>query len=482
MTMRLKDSFNRWRFFRAKRSRMARPSPWLVTGLMSFLGLLFLLTSLGGQGLLYPYAINGPAIFLRGEWYRLFTGIFLHWNVSHFIMNLISLWLLGTMVENLVGSSRFFVIYMMGGLLGAVLSASLSGPFVHSVGASGAILALLGYLIAVRVTSPGSLPRDISRFAVILLVMNLLTNIQGTGLDVLGHLGGFLGGFFSLWVVGLPLHARFSLPQDARVRGVVQGIIVFLLWLAVILYPILPHIDLSSAALRRSFHSTADIISWDSGRQVVDSLRDGLWQSLEGLLGNDEARSPRMPHPLSSYSLSRYPGSPTHVESAVRREYSASLRSESLDSRNPFGVSSYAQLWTPEVVEAFLQRVAHEEGWDQQRLTRQTQYMQQNLEKELSVQVYLFNAGEFGNLSSLTQEDGVEVFLETSQDQRVHPTEIRSVDYPDRSPAYTFNEVVFPAVFDAERLLMPDTEWLRLWIVLNGDRFYFDFQFAPFRP
>lgn len=481
MIMRLRDSFDRWRFFRSKRSKMVRPSPWLVPALMVFLGLLFLLTSLGGARFLYPYAINGPAIFLRGEWYRLFTGIFLHWNLSHFIMNLISLWLLGTMVENLVGSFRFFVIYMMGGLLGAVLSASLSGPFVHSIGASGAILALLGYLIAVRVASPGSLPRDISRFAVILLIMNLLTNIQGTGLDVLGHLGGFLGGFFSLWVVGLPLHARFALPPEAKTLGMVRGVIVFLLWLAIVLYPIVPHIDLSPRALHRSFHNAADIVSWDSGQQVIASLRDNLRQSIEGLFADDEAGAQRVPHPLSSYNLAQYPGSPGHVESAVRREYSASLMSETLDFRNPFGVASYAQLWTAEVIEAFVQRVAYEEGWDQQRLTRQRQQMLQTLERELAVQVYLFNAGEFGDLSELTKQDEFHVYLETSQGQRAYPAQIRSMEYPDRSPAYTFNEVVFPAAVDGERLVRTDTEWLRLWIDLDGERFFFDFRFAPYR-
>src|SRR5699024_5866921 len=76
---------------------------------------------------------------VHGEWYRLITSIFLHYNFEHILMNMLSLFIFGKIVESIVGHWRFLIIYFVSGLFGNFASLSFNTDTV-SVGASGAIL------------------------------------------------------------------------------------------------------------------------------------------------------------------------------------------------------------------------------------------------------------------------------------------------------------------------------------------------------
>jgi len=98
-----------------------------------------------GDVLLRFGAKFGPLMF-AGQWWRLVTAMFLHASLLHIGMNLWCLFDLGPEVESLFSTPKFLVLYLATGVAGFVLSLAWS-PYGLSVGASGAILGLIGVLI-----------------------------------------------------------------------------------------------------------------------------------------------------------------------------------------------------------------------------------------------------------------------------------------------------------------------------------------------
>src|SRR5262249_27924701 len=95
----------------------------------------------------------------QGEWWRMFTCMFLHIGVLHLLFNMVALWNVGGFMEHLLGSTGFLVLYLLAGLLGSVASVAWN-PFVVSAGASGAIFGLFGGLLAFLVRH-----RDLQQYA-----------------------------------------------------------------------------------------------------------------------------------------------------------------------------------------------------------------------------------------------------------------------------------------------------------------------------
>ena len=152
------------------------------------------LIDLGGKAL--PYIVQG------GQWWRLITAGFLHGNTLHILMNMWVLFDLGAQVEEMYGTSRFLVIYLVSNLTGFIASMYLL-PHSLSVGASAAIFGLIGAMIAVGVrdrSSYGSAIRSFYvRWAIYGLVLSLLP-----GTDWAAHIGGLAGGFVVGLIAGTP--------------------------------------------------------------------------------------------------------------------------------------------------------------------------------------------------------------------------------------------------------------------------------------
>src|SRR5699024_12294845 len=84
---------------------------------------------------------------VHGEWHRVISSIFLHYNFEHILMNMLSLFIFGKIVESIVGHWRFLIIYFVSGLFGNFASLSFNTDTVF-VGASGAIFVLIGAIFA----------------------------------------------------------------------------------------------------------------------------------------------------------------------------------------------------------------------------------------------------------------------------------------------------------------------------------------------
>jgi len=137
----------------------------------------------------------GPLVF-AGEWWRLVTAMFLHAGLLHIGMNLWCLFDLGPTVETLFSTTKFIVIYLITGILGFVLSLFWS-PFGISIGASGAVLGLIGTLIGASFHH-GSLGKDMRsqlwRWVIYIFAIGLIGGVFGMGTDNAAHLGGLVSG------------------------------------------------------------------------------------------------------------------------------------------------------------------------------------------------------------------------------------------------------------------------------------------------
>ena len=87
----------------------------------------------------------GP-LMVAGQWWRLVTAVFLHAGLLHIVMNLWCLLDLGPAVESLFSTAKFIFFYLVAGVAGFVVS-FIWGPYSVSIGASGAILGLIGVLM-----------------------------------------------------------------------------------------------------------------------------------------------------------------------------------------------------------------------------------------------------------------------------------------------------------------------------------------------
>lgn len=201
-------------------------------------GLLWTLTggTLPDLDLTRLLANHGRQVITLGEHYRLLTYIFLHGGVLHLAMNMWALWSVGPHVEMLFGTLRTAFIYAVAGVAGGLASTVLRPGAVYSVGASGAIMGLMGALVYFAVAFPG---RAVDWRALVAPVgINLFFGVLMGGLvriDNYGHFGGFIGGLLAAFLAGVAGQRR------AAWRPVAMGAMTLLL-LAILanLFP-LPH-------------------------------------------------------------------------------------------------------------------------------------------------------------------------------------------------------------------------------------------------
>ncbi len=175
--------------------------------------IMFFVLSFGGmtEDALYMLengAMYVPYVIENGEYYRLFTSMFLHFGFSHLLNNMVTLVIIGRNVEPVVGKVRFFIIYFLSGLGGNILSFAgelISGDYAVSAGASGAIFGLTGALLALTIIYRGRVGQVTSRDMVIMIVLSLYIGFTSQGVDNLAHIGGLICGFIvTLFVVGIP--------------------------------------------------------------------------------------------------------------------------------------------------------------------------------------------------------------------------------------------------------------------------------------
>ncbi|HEV3278839.1 MAG TPA: rhomboid family intramembrane serine protease [Terriglobia bacterium] len=139
----------------------------------------------------------GPLIY-AGQWWRLVTAMFLHAGIFHIGMNLWCLFDLGPMAESLFTKSKFIVLYLVTGVVGFIFSL-LWSPGGVSIGASGAILGLVGVLIGASFHHGGlgkTYRAQLWRWVIYIFIFGLFFPV-----DNAAHLGGLVSGLLLGYMV-----------------------------------------------------------------------------------------------------------------------------------------------------------------------------------------------------------------------------------------------------------------------------------------
>lgn len=150
-------------------------------------------------------AMYVPYVVEQGEYYRLFTCLFLHFDFSHLMNNMVTLVVIGKYVEPVLGKIRFLLVYFISGLLGNVLSLVVEiFTFKYSVsaGASGAIFGLTGALLMLTILCKGCVENVTKQGMLFMVAVSLYLGFTSQGVDNLAHVGGLLGGLAVTFLIG----------------------------------------------------------------------------------------------------------------------------------------------------------------------------------------------------------------------------------------------------------------------------------------
>ena len=152
---------------------------------------------------LIDWGADVAQLTFSGQYWRLFTNIFMHVSLTHLAMNMLALWSIGIILERLLPPLAFISIYLLSGLFGSLASdVATINHNVISCGASGAILGIITALLAYCLINR----TDLQEMPIKSIVVSLLLTF-GLGLlpsiDNMAHIGGaitglILGGLISV--------------------------------------------------------------------------------------------------------------------------------------------------------------------------------------------------------------------------------------------------------------------------------------------
>ena len=142
-----------------------------------------------------------PIAILARPW-TMVTYMFLHGSFSHILFNMIALYFFGSRVEMRLGPERFFALYFVGGISGALMSFAFE-PYAPVIGASagvfGVMLAFARFWPRDQIFIWGIIPIEARWLVAISTAMALFGGFSGGGgVAHFAHLGGFVGAFFYL--------------------------------------------------------------------------------------------------------------------------------------------------------------------------------------------------------------------------------------------------------------------------------------------
>ena len=147
--------------------------------------------------LIQKFGLLWTRVLENGEVYRLFTSMFLHFDIGHVFNNMLTLFFVGQLLEQVIPMIKYIMIYLGAGIIGGIVSMGYHMYIqenVLSVGASGAVFGLIGAMIYIAVRYRNQLIQISMHQIVLFLILSVATGLGEQNIDNAAHVGGFLGG------------------------------------------------------------------------------------------------------------------------------------------------------------------------------------------------------------------------------------------------------------------------------------------------
>ena len=233
--VKISDDINKESFEKSKRVEkiFSMKKPIITYLIMLSCLILFIAMYIFGDGSTYirtliKFGGNAVAYTKRGDYYRLFTSIFLHAGIIHLLCNMYSLYVIGPRTESFYGKIKYAVIFIVSGVSGSLLSTALSGTDTIGVGASGAIFGLLGATLYFGYHYRVYLGTVLKSQIIPLIILNLIIGFTSSGIDNFAHIGGLIGGIFISMALGV--------PDKSTTSDKANGSVLLLIYLGFLIY------------------------------------------------------------------------------------------------------------------------------------------------------------------------------------------------------------------------------------------------------
>lgn len=180
---------------------------YLLLGITTlvFLGMELSGGSTSSQVLIGWGAMSRAEIIYLHEYWRLFTPMFLHIGWLHFVVNMVTLYYVGSQVESIYGHWRYLAIYLLSGVAGNIASFAFGSQNAISAGASTSLFGLFGAFVILgrHFRNNPAISFMVQRYATFIGI-NLIFNLFSSQVDIMGHIGGLIGGFLTATALAVP--------------------------------------------------------------------------------------------------------------------------------------------------------------------------------------------------------------------------------------------------------------------------------------
>lgn len=214
-----------------KYENVFKPKRIIITKILIAINILmYILGLVIGDNFSYNLIVlgaNNRGLVLDGEFYRLITSAFLHGSLLHLVVNMYSLWIIGSQVETYIGKLKYLIIYLLSALMGSLFSIVFLENSL-SVGASGAIFGLMGSLLYFGYHYRLYLSNALTSQIIPIVIFNLALGFLSSSIDNGAHIGGLIGGYLSTMIVGLKYKSQKS--------ETINGLIVYSVLVIFIIY------------------------------------------------------------------------------------------------------------------------------------------------------------------------------------------------------------------------------------------------------
>ena len=221
-----------------KYEKVFSPKKIVITNIIiSLCIIIFLLMYLLGNGstdneTLLLFGANFGPLVKSGEVWRLISCAFIHIGFAHLLVNMYSLFIIGSQVETFIGKWKFLLIYIISAIGGSLMSLCFKNEVI-SAGASGAIFGLLGSLLYFGYHYRLYLNNALKTQIIPIIIINLLIGFMSKGIDNGAHIGGLVAGYLSTMALGLEGKSE----KKDIINGWISLILYFLILIVAVFYP-----------------------------------------------------------------------------------------------------------------------------------------------------------------------------------------------------------------------------------------------------